>query len=365
MEFVFAALKIMLVLGVILMGLIIDLGGVKGVDRIGFRYWKNPGPFVEQYATGSLGNFLGFWSVLINAVFSFAGVESIAMAAAETRNPRVAIPKACKRVFARVTMFYILGVLVVGMLVPSNDPNLGDDSGTAATSPFVLAAQNAGIKAVPSIVNAVVITSAFSSSNQALLAGTRVLYGLALKGHAPRLFTKTTSWGTPICCVAIYVCMSFLSFMALSDGAMTVFWWMVDLVGCGVLISWSAVLLNHVRLRYALHIQGIDARRLPWHNSWTPYTSAIGLFFCQLLLLTNGYSVFIKGNWSAAGFVTGYLDIALIFVGFFGWKFIKKTKWVTLADLPLDDILVAIELNPDEAELPSTGYIRYISWLWD
>jgi hypothetical protein len=36
-----------------------------------------------------------------NAVYSFAGVESLAMAAAETKNPRQNIPKACKRVFAR------------------------------------------------------------------------------------------------------------------------------------------------------------------------------------------------------------------------------------------------------------------------
>jgi amino acid transporter len=164
--------------GLIILGLIIDLGGVPGVERIGFRYWKTPGPFVEYLSEGNLGRFLGFWSVLINAVFSFSGVESIAMAAAETRNPRKAIPKACKRVFARVTLFYILAVLIVGMLVASDDERLSDDtySGTAAQSPFVIAASAAGIKAIPSIVNAVIITSAWSSSNQSLLAGTRVLY---------------------------------------------------------------------------------------------------------------------------------------------------------------------------------------------
>ena len=48
------------------------------------------------------GEFLGYWAVMNSAVFSFAGVESVAMAAAETRNPRQAIPKACKRVFWRV-----------------------------------------------------------------------------------------------------------------------------------------------------------------------------------------------------------------------------------------------------------------------
>lgn len=155
----------------------------------------------------------GYWAVMSNAVFSFAGVESIAMAAAETQNPRIAIPKACKRVFARVSIFYILSVLIVGMLVPSNDPGLDDQSGTAAQSPFVIAASAARLNGVPSLVNAIVITSAWSSSNQALLSGTRVLYGLALKNQAPKIFLRTTSWGVPYMCVLLNTTFMFLAFM--------------------------------------------------------------------------------------------------------------------------------------------------------
>ena len=268
-EFAFAILKILLVVGLIILGLIIDLGGTPGSERIGFRYWKSPGPFVPYIAEGAWGNFLGFWSVLISAVFSFAGVESVAMAAAETRHPRRTIPRAVKRVFARVSLFYVLAVLIVGMLVASDDPRLEDESGTAAQSPFVIAASAAGIKAIPSIVNAVVITSAFSSSNQALLAGTRVLYALAIKGQAPRVFLRTTRWGTPYACVAVFTAFMFLAFMSLSNGALTVFYWFLDLVGCGVLISWIAILFNHLRLLAAMRKQGISRSALPWSNWWT------------------------------------------------------------------------------------------------
>jgi amino acid transporter len=97
-----------LVVFLIIFGLVVDLGGIPGQERVGFRYWKNPGPFVEHIATGPWGQFLGYWAVMTNAVFSFAGVESLAMAAAETQNPRRNIPKACKKVFARVLIFYIL-----------------------------------------------------------------------------------------------------------------------------------------------------------------------------------------------------------------------------------------------------------------
>jgi amino acid transporter len=155
------------------------------------------------------------------------------------------------------------------MLVASDDPRLSDESGTAAQSPFVIAASGAGIKAIPSVVNAVVITSAWSSSNQALLAGTRVLYGLALKKQAPQVFLRTTSWGVPYVCVLLQTAFMFLAFMNLSNGALTVFYWFLDLTACGVLISWITILLNHQRLILAMKKQNIPLSALPWHNSWT------------------------------------------------------------------------------------------------
>lgn len=273
-EFWFAILKILLIIFLIILGLVIDLGGIPNQDRIGFRYWKNPGPFVEYVASGNWGKFLGYWAVMNNAVFSFAGVESIAMAAAETKNPRQTIPNACKRVFLRVSLFYVLAVLIVGMLVASNDDRLSDDSGTAAQSPFVIAASAAGFNAIPSVVNAVVISSAWSSSNQALLSGTRVLYGLALKKQAPKIFLRTTSWGVPYMCVALQTIFMFLAFMTLSNGALTVFYWFLDLTACGVLISWITILINHQRLILAMKKQNIPLSALPWHNPWTCESSA-------------------------------------------------------------------------------------------
>lgn len=363
-EFWFALLKIMFIIFLIILGLVINLGGVPGTERIGFRYWKNPGPFVEYIARGHWGEFLGYWAVMSNAVFSFAGVESIAMAAAETHNPRIAIPKACKRVFARIVCFYILAVLIVGMLVPSDEPALGDYDGTAATSPFVLAASAAGLKGIPSLVNAIVITSAWSSSNQALLSGTRVLYGLALKKQAPKIFLRTTSWGVPYMCVLLNTVFMFLAFMSLSEGALTVFFWLLDLVACGVLISWITVLTNHIRLIQAMKKQGLPLSSLPWHNKWTEYSSPAALVMCIIILLTAGFSVFTEGRWSASGFVSSYLDIGLVTAAFLFWKFFKKTKFVALADIPLREALERARQDPGvERQLPR--WRKIVGFLWD
>ncbi|KAJ9607592.1 hypothetical protein H2200_007670 [Cladophialophora chaetospira] len=353
-EFWFALLKIVFIVFLILLGLIIDLGAVSGTPRIGFRYWNHPGPFVEYIATGSWGKFLGYWAVMSNAVFSFAGTESLAMAAAETRNPRVAIPKACKRVFFRVATFYILAVLIVGMLVRSDDPRLDDGYGTAAQSPFVIAASAAGLNGVPSLVNAIVITSAWSSSNQALLSGTRVLYGLALKNQAPKIFLRTTPWGTPYLCTLFFGAFMFLAFMSLSDGALTVFWWLVDLTACGVLISWITVLTNHFRLMRAMKAQGLELK----------YSTPAALVMCVIILFTAGFPVFTKGNWSASDFISSYLDIPLVITAFVLWKIYKRTKIVKLVDIPLREALARAE-EDIQPEPKQPGWRKVVGFLWD
>ena len=85
---------------------------------------------------GALGRFAGFWTTLANAAYAYSGIESIASAAAETRSPRRNIPKAARRIFWRILIFYIVAILIVTMIVPSNNPNLLASTGDATQSPF-------------------------------------------------------------------------------------------------------------------------------------------------------------------------------------------------------------------------------------
>jgi yeast amino acid transporter len=156
------------------------------------------------------------------------------------------------------------------MLVPSNDDDaLNNYSGNATQSPFVIAATRAGIRVIPSIINAVVLTSAWSSGNQSMLAGTRILYGLALKRQAPQIFLRTTKWGIPYVCVILQTLIAALAYMSLSNGALTVFYWFLDITSSAVLVSWSVISFNHIRLHQALKRQGISREELPWHHWWT------------------------------------------------------------------------------------------------
>ena len=124
------------------------------------------------------------------------------------------MPKAYKAVFYRLTAFFMLGSLAVGILVPSNDAELkaafADSLPGAAASPYVVAMQRLRIGVLPHIVNALVLASAFSAGNSYVYCASRSLYGLALEGKAPRILTRTTRKGVPIYCVMIVLIIALL-----------------------------------------------------------------------------------------------------------------------------------------------------------
>jgi yeast amino acid transporter len=189
------------IVGLIILGIILDLGGGPTHDHIGFRYWMDSFNQLNGIP-GATGRFLAFWTTFVNAAFSFLGVEIVALAAAETENPRHNVPKAVTRVFYRILLFYVGGVIVIGLLVPYHDSRLLGAS-TAASSPFVIAIENAKIKVLPSIINAAILTSAFSAGNSLAYASSRTLYGLACIGQAPGFLRICTKNGLPVWSVFI------------------------------------------------------------------------------------------------------------------------------------------------------------------
>ncbi|RFU30926.1 hypothetical protein B7463_g5407, partial [Scytalidium lignicola] len=364
LEFTFATLKILLILGLNIMALVITCGGGPDHHRYGFQYWHNPGPFVDYLGyTGSLGHFMGFWTTFSNAVYAYSGVETIAVAASETQAPRRNIPIAAKRIFWRVSIFYVLSIFMVGLIVPSNDPSLLRSTGTAAQSPFVIAATNAGVKVVPSIINAVVLTSAWSSGNSGLLSGSRTLYGMAREGHAPKIFLRVNRFGIPYVAVtflSLFIC---LGYMTLSDSASTVFGWLQDLVSVAALVNWTVITIVYLRFYYGMKKQGISRSDLPWKAPFQPYAAWMSFIAFSILLIFGGYVVFIHGEWNTETFVSSYINIPIIFVLYFGYKLIKKTKIVPLSELPIRHFLDIANANPEPPAVPQTGWRRF-NILW-
>ncbi|KAM5536471.1 hypothetical protein V8D89_009907 [Ganoderma adspersum] len=326
-EFMFSIIKILLITILIITGLVIDLGGGPDHDRIGFRYWKNPGPLNGADLTPNnphLDQFLGILSTIVQAAFSFQGMELVAVAASETASPRRNIAKAVRRVFWRILVFYLLGILITGMIVPYNDPNLLSDSGNAAESPYVIAMTRAGIKVLPHIINAAVFTSAFSAGNSFLYCSSRVLYGLALRGQAPKFFAYCTKNGLPLTAVLTASCFSLLAFMNVSAGAETVFNWFVNLSTVGGFFGWWSMNVTYLFFYRGLKAQGLDRKKLLYYSALQPWLSYWGIFWITIFILINGFSVFF--DFTAAGFLTAYINVPLFIALYVGWKVVKRTR---------------------------------------
>lgn len=365
LEFGFSMLKIMLIVGINIMALVITCGGAPNHTAIGFSYWKNPGPFVQYLGiSGSLGRFLGFWKAFDNALYSYSGIENITIAAAETRSPRHAIPMAAKRIFVRILLFYVLSIFMVGLVVSSNDPNLLRSTETASQSPFVIAARNVGIKVVPSIINAVVLTSAWSSGNSNMLGGSRILYGMAANRHAPAIFKRLNRFGIPYVAVALYGVFMALGYMTLSQSASTVFTWMQDIVSIATLVNWICICVVYLRFLYGCRKQGIDRHKeLPWAAPLQPYTTWASLIVFILLFFTGGYTTFLKGNWSTETFISSYLNLPFIVVVYGGYKIYMKTRVLPLDEIPIRPFIERYQDNPELEPKPSVGW-RRLNILW-
>ncbi|KAM0755400.1 amino acid transporter [Meredithblackwellia eburnea MCA 4105] len=306
MEFWFCIIKVLTIVGLIFAGLLIDWGVGPTGHYIGNANWKNPGPFVQYNGIpGAKGRFLGFWAVLIQAAFSYIGTEITAIAAGEAKNPKRNLPKVIRRVWIRICLFYLGGVFVIGLLVPSNDPRLALGTGTAVSSPFVIAIQNAGIKALPSIINACLLTSAWSAGSSDMYTSSRSLYGLALNGNAPRIFKKVNWYGLPWVCVLVSAAFALLSFMSAGAAkAGEVFGWFANMTSVAGLLTWWGIAYTYTRFYRACKVQNIDRSEFPYQSRLQPYAAWYALIFISFILFFNAWQTLKP--FDTADFLTSY-----------------------------------------------------------
>lgn len=364
-EVIFATMKICLIIGLIIAGLVVDLGGGPNHDRIGFRYWNSPGAFNEHLVGGNTGRFLAFWSSLISAAFSYGNIQVVALSGTETGNPRKIIPDATKKTFYRVFFFYVLSILIVGMIVPYDSEALSNSTGTAASSPFVIAFRLAGIKVLPSIINTVVCTSAISSGSACIFLASRTLYGLSADGHAPKIFMECNRFGTPWYAVALSVVPSPLVYMVVSTESSIVFGWFVNITTIAGLIGWVVIGVTYLRFYYAMQKQGIARDLLPYKSPFQPYVAYITTSIVSLIVIFSGYAVFFPGNFTTSGFLTYYINIAIFAVLYIFFKIYLRSKIVPLEQIDFSDELESIRSWRDSEENPVWQDEKVVKRVWN
>jgi D-serine/D-alanine/glycine transporter len=183
-EFWFALIKVAAIICLIGVGAVLvatNFVSPHGDHATIENLWNDGGFF----ATGFMGMASGFQI----AFFAYSGVELVGTAAAETADPRHALPRAINAVPLRVAIFYIGALLAILTVVPWRQ--------FSGEAPFVKMFSLAGLAAAASIVNFVVITAAASSANSGIFATGRMLFGLADEGSAPASFGRLNRGGVP------------------------------------------------------------------------------------------------------------------------------------------------------------------------
>lgn len=314
-EFWIASIKLVTIIGLIIVGIVIFFGGAPASHGVlGFHYWKDPGAFVEHLTGGNTGKFLACWSSIIKSAFAFIlSPELITICAAEAEAPRINLPKAADRFIYRLFFFYICGVLVIGCIVASNSPRLmsaiSSGASNAAASPFVIGIQNAGIPVLNHIINAAILTSAYSAGNSFLYASSRTLFSMAVRGDIPKVFGRVNRFGVPYICVGCSSAITLLAYLNVSDSSSVAFTWFSNISTVSGFIDWIIVSITYIRYRKAISYHRLDDR-----VTYRPPIQKFGAWAClcffSVVALTNGYAVFFDFNGS--DFVAAYVTLPIV-----------------------------------------------------
>ena len=369
-EFWIGLLKIFAIIGLIIVGIVIFFGGAPASHGVlGFHYWKTPGAFVEHLTDGNTGKFLAVWTSIIKSAFAFIlSPELITACASEAEHPRVNLPKATNRFIYRMIVFYVLGSLTIGVIVASNDPRLlgalSQGSSTAAASPFVIGIQNAGIPVLNHIINAAILSSAYSCGNSQFFSATRTLHSMAIRGEVPRLFGRTNRWGVPYYAVTLTALISLVSYLNVSNSSSVVFTWLTNISTVSGFISWIFIGIIYLRFRKAIDYHNLNDR-VTFRPKFQIPGAYFTICFVSVIAITNGYAVFFDFNIS--DFVAAYITLPIVFILYVGHMLWYRNWKLFTPSRQIDCFTGLEEVEKDEANyiepVPKNWIMKVYYWL--
>lgn len=366
-EFWMASIKLTAVIGWIIYAFCMVCGAGK-TGPVGFRYWRNGYAWGDGMLAQNNGKYaIAFINGLINAVFTFQGTELVAITAGEA-SPK-ALKSAIRKVMFRILVFYVLCMLFIGLLVPYNDPKLTEDGGFTRNSPFLIAMENSGTKVLPHIFNAVIVTTIISAGNSTVYAGSRIFYGLAESGVAPKIFLSTTKAGVPYVAVLFTAAFGALGYLVVSNDGTVVFNWLLNIAATAGLVAWGFISVSHIRFMQVLKQRGISRDTLPFKAFFMPYSAYYAAIVVFTVALIQGFTVFWDFN--ATDFFTAYVSLIVFVVWwimfhFFFFGFGKQAwKWRNVL-IPLEecDIDTGVrDINDIEFDVPPPKNLWEKFWL--
>ncbi|NUP28004.1 MAG: amino acid permease [Nocardia sp.] len=219
--------------------------------------------------------------VTTGVVFAYAAVELVGTAAGEAENPEKIMPRAINSVIARIALFYVGSLVLLGLLLPYTVFKSGE-------SPFVTFFSKIGIDGAGSVMNLVVLTAAFSSLNAGLYSTGRILRSMSMNGSAPKIASRMSTTGVPYVGILATGAIALVGVglnAVVPDKAFEI---VLNVSALGTIFSWTAIVLCQLQL-FKWSRDGKVTRpkfRLPG----APYTSYATLVFLVGVVLLMLFS---------------------------------------------------------------------------
>ena len=256
MEFWFAIIKVLAIVGMIVFGSYLLVSGEGGAQASVTNLWQLGGFFPHGVS--------GLVMAMAIIMFSFGGLELVGITAAEADDPASSIPKATNQVIYRILIFYISALAVLLSLFPWDKVQEGG-------SPFVMIFHALDSELVATILNIVVLTAALSVYNSCVYCNSRMLLGLAVQGNAPAALRRVNARGIPV--TALSVSAVATAGCVLINYLMPgkAFGLLMALVVAALIINWAMISITHLKFRQAMARRGIVPRYRSWAAPLTNY----------------------------------------------------------------------------------------------
>ncbi|MCU4630000.1 MULTISPECIES: amino acid permease [Acinetobacter] len=325
-EFFFSLVKVLAIIAFIIIGIWMIAKIMLTPGASAFANWSvGEAPFV--------GGFQALIGVAMIAGFSFQGTEMVGVAAGESKDPQKTIPVAIKQIFWRILLFYIVCIFIIGTLVAYNDPRLLQAAATedVTLSPFTLLYEKAGFAFAASMMNAVILTAILSAGNSGMYSSTRMLFDMARKGSAPKLFAHLDPRGVPMNALYATTAIAALCFLTTFFGEQEVFNWLLNMSGMCGFIVWLGIAISHYRFRKGYLAQGYQLEGLAYRAKFFPFAPWFAFILCSIVVLGQNYQAVLDGEWLAV--LSTYIGILLFLVIWLGYKWKYKTKLVSYQEM--------------------------------
>jgi aromatic amino acid transport protein AroP len=277
MEFWFAIIKVVAIIGMIVFGAYLLFSGMGGPEATVTNLWAQGGFFPNGV--------MGLVMAMAVIMFSFGGLELVGITAAEADNPQKSIPKATNQVINRMQMIYIGSLAILLSLYPWGKVVEGG-------SPFVLIFHALNSNLVATVLNVVVLTAALSVYNSCVYCNSRMLYGLAQQGNGPKSLLKVDGRGVPVVAIGISALATALCVLINYLIPGRAFELLMALVVSALVINWAMISLAHLKFRAAKNREGVVPK---FKAFWYPFSNYLCLLFMAgilvIMYLTPGIQI--------------------------------------------------------------------------